>query len=136
MQGNLQQNQRSFKLMRLLLQQSKMDHCILTSSGAMANENGLKLLFHHSPGKNRILAFEQCFMGRSITLAQITDKAKYRKGLPSNIHVDYLPFLIQVRQKKHPKNIKCFAQIPKTLPQSICRYLYGADSRGRWLQYW
>ena len=92
MQGNLQQNQRSFKLMKLLLQQSKMDHCILTSSGAMANENGLKLLFHHSPGKNRILAFEQCFMGRSITLAQITDKAMYRKGLPSNIHVDYIPF--------------------------------------------
>ena len=100
MQGNLQQNQRSFKLMRLLLQQSKMDHCILTSSGAMANENGLKLLFHHSPGKNRILAFEQCFMGRSITLAQITDKAKYRKGLPSNIHVDYLPFFDSSSPKK------------------------------------
>ena len=49
----------------------------------MANENGLKLLFHHSPGKNRILAFEQCFMGRSITLAQITDKAMYRRGYPA-----------------------------------------------------
>ena len=100
MQGNLQQNERSFELMKLLLNNSKMDHCILTSSGAMANENGLKLLFHHAPGKNRILAFEQCFMGRSITLAQITDKAKYRKGLPSNIEVDYIPFFNSRSPKK------------------------------------
>tara|TARA_B100001121_G_C18699945_1_gene627042 strand:+ start:9620 stop:10990 length:1371 start_codon:yes stop_codon:yes gene_type:complete len=92
MQGNLQQNERSFELMKLLISTSKMDHCILTSSGAMANENGLKLLFHHAPGKQRILAFEDCFMGRSISLAQITDKAKYRQGLPSTIDVDYIPF--------------------------------------------
>ena len=103
MQGNLQQNERSFELMKLLLNNSKMDHCILTSSGAMANENGLKLLFHHAPGKNRILAFEQCFMGRSITLAQITDKAKYRKGLPSNIEVDYIPFFNSRSPKKAHK---------------------------------
>ena len=90
MQGNLQQNERSFELMKLLINQSKMDHCILTSSGAMANENGLKLLFHKQPQKKRIMAFEHCFMGRTITLAQITDKASYRTGLPTSIHIDYI----------------------------------------------
>ncbi len=92
MQGNLQQNERSFELMKLLLDVSQKDHCILTSSGAMANENGLKLMFHYRPGATRIMAFENCFMGRTITLAQITDKAVYRHGLPTTIHVDYIPF--------------------------------------------
>ena len=103
MQGNLQQNERSFELMKLLINQSKMDHCILTSSGAMANENGLKLLFHANPQKNRIIAFEQCFMGRTISLAQITDKAAYRKGLPTNIHVDYIPFFNPREPKQSTK---------------------------------
>ena len=100
MQGNLQQNERSFELMTLLLKESRMDHCILTSSGAMANENALKLLFHHQPNKSRILAFEQCFMGRTLSLAQITDKAKYRDGLPDTISVDYIPFVDLNDQKK------------------------------------
>jgi 4-aminobutyrate aminotransferase-like enzyme len=100
MQGNLQQNERSFELMTLLLNQSGLDHCILTSSGAMANENALKLLFHHAPGKQRIMAFENCFMGRSISLSQITDKAGYRMGLPTTIHVDYIPFFNPKSNKK------------------------------------
>ncbi len=100
MQGNLQQNERSFELMKLLINCSKMDHCVLTSSGAMANENGLKLLFHKQPQKKRLMAFENCFMGRSITLAQITDKAKYRVGLPSNIQIDYIPFFNPALGKK------------------------------------
>ncbi|MEC8678624.1 MAG: aminotransferase class III-fold pyridoxal phosphate-dependent enzyme, partial [Candidatus Margulisiibacteriota bacterium] len=116
MQGNLQQNERSFKLMKLLLQQSKFDHCMLTSSGAMANENGLKLLFHKSMGKSRLLAFENCFMGRTLSLAQITDKAKYRKGLPSIIHVDYLPFY---DSKNHKKSIN---ETKNKLKQLLQRY--------------
>lgn len=113
MQGNLQQNERSFELMKLLINQSKMDHCILTSSGAMANENGLKLLFHKQPQKKRIMAFEHCFMGRTITLAQITDKASYRTGLPTSIHIDYIPFL----DPKSPKQ-----SIKKTM-DTIHRFL-------------
>ena len=38
------------------------------------------------------MAFEHCFMGRTITLAQIIDKASYRTGLPTSIHIDYIPF--------------------------------------------
>lgn len=106
MQGNLQQNERSFEVMKLLLQQSRMDHCILTSSGAMANENALKLLFHHQPNKRRIMAFEHCFMGRSMVLAQITDKSNYRKGLPANIPVDYVPFYNSSSPKKSIQNTR------------------------------
>jgi acetylornithine/N-succinyldiaminopimelate aminotransferase len=117
MQGNLQQNEQSFELMKLLLSQSHMDHCILTSSGAMANENALKLLMHKQPTKRRILAFEGCFMGRTLSLAQITDKAKYRSGLPQTMHVDYLPFFDPAHPKKSILNTtQCLHKLLQRYP--------------------
>lgn len=92
MQGHLQQNIDSLELSEMLLQASGMDHCFLSSSGAMANENALKLLFQKKYPANRLLAFEHCFMGRTLSLAQITDKPNYREGLPNNLSVDYIPF--------------------------------------------
>ncbi|MEK9727376.1 MAG: aminotransferase class III-fold pyridoxal phosphate-dependent enzyme [Candidatus Margulisiibacteriota bacterium] len=120
MQGNLQQNERSFELMKLLLDHSKLDHCMLTTSGAMANENALKLLFHKSPQKKRLLAFENCFMGRTLSLAQITDKAMYRKGLPNLIHVDYIPFY-DVKQPKRSIE-KCIHVLNKLLKRYPNQY--------------
>ena len=92
MHGNLQQDMLSVQLIGLLTQNSGFPHAFLSTSGAMANENALKLAFHHHPGRTRVLAFERCFMGRTMTLASITDKAAYREGLPATIAVDYLPF--------------------------------------------
>ncbi len=97
MQGNLQQNSESSIVESLLLQLaktagSKLEHCFLTSSGAMANENALKLIFQHKPGSSRMLAFEHGFCGRTMALAQITDKPQYRAGLPTTLAVDYVPF--------------------------------------------
>lgn len=91
-QGNLQQNRDSLELIELLTHHSGLDHCLLTTSGAMANENALKILFQNRAPAQRILAFEHCFMGRTLSLAQITDRAAFRQGLPSNLHVDYIPF--------------------------------------------
>ncbi len=97
MQGNLQQSTHCTTLVRTLLDQAcksgaTLEHCFLTTSGAMANENALKIIFQKKTPANRILAFEGCFMGRSITLAQITDKPAYRLGLPQTIAVDYVPY--------------------------------------------
>ena len=97
MQGNLQQNRDSPLVVSLLLQLAKtagarLEHCFLTTSGAMANENALKLMFQHKPGAARMLAFEHGFCGRTMALAQITDKPQYRAGLPCTLPVDYVPF--------------------------------------------
>jgi acetylornithine/N-succinyldiaminopimelate aminotransferase len=92
MQGNLQQNSDAVKLCELLINTSKMDHCILSSSGAMANENALKIAFQKKSPANRVLAFDHCFAGRTLALSQITDKPSYREGLPANLSVDYIPF--------------------------------------------
>ena len=92
MQGHLQQNQDAFLLSQLLVKASGLDHCFLSSSGAMANENALKLVFQKRSPATRLLAFDQCFMGRTLALAQITDKPAYREGLPTTLAVDYVPF--------------------------------------------
>ncbi|MEM1283644.1 MAG: aminotransferase class III-fold pyridoxal phosphate-dependent enzyme [Chlamydiota bacterium] len=92
MQGNLQQNLESYSLTKLLTSVSGMDHCFLTSSGVMANENALKILFQYKHPADRILAFEHCFAGRTLAFASITDKPQYRAGLPPCLNVDYIPY--------------------------------------------
>lgn len=92
MQGHLQQNKDALEISNLLLNVSEFDHCFLSSSGAMANENALKLAFQKKHPANRILAFERCFMGRTVALAAITDKPSFREGLPETLFVDYVPF--------------------------------------------
>ena len=97
MQGNLQQDVTCVELAELLVQTANasgaaLSHCFLSTSGAMANENALKLVFQKHTPANRMLAFEHCFAGRTMTLAQVTDRPNYRSGLPPTIRVDYLPF--------------------------------------------
>ena len=53
MQGNLQQNTNSCDLAKLLVDTAcetgaELKHCFLTTSGAMANENSLKMAFQHN----------------------------------------------------------------------------------------
>ncbi len=92
MQGNLQQNKDSLELSKLYTDLSGLDHCFLSTSGAMACENALKLCFQKNHPASRILAFERCFAGRTLGMSQVTDKAAYRDGLPPTVVVDYIPF--------------------------------------------
>lgn len=92
MQGNLQQNKGSLELLEGLIELSGLPHCFLTTSGVMANENALKIALQKNTPANRILAFEHCFAGRTLTFSQITDKPSFREGLPTQLAVDYIPF--------------------------------------------
>ncbi len=96
MQGNLQQHPPSIvaceRLLKLATQfGAELAHCLLSTSGAMANENALKIAFHNRAPADRVLALDNCFAGRSIAMAQLTDRPQYRSGLPTAIAVDYLP---------------------------------------------
>jgi len=71
---------------------SALRHCFITNSGCMANENALKVCQQKTGGAPRIIAFADCFMGRSTTMSQIGDTAGYRQGLVQNILVDYMPY--------------------------------------------
>lgn len=97
MQGNLQQGCESYDTVKLLTDTAnqtgaKLEHCFLSTSGAMANENSLKMAFQKNQPANRVICFEHCFAGRTLCLSQLTDKPKNRVGLPDTIAVDYIPF--------------------------------------------
>jgi len=93
MQGNLQQSTVALDVARLLLgKAAPMDRVFFSTSGAMANENALKIALQKKFPADRILAFEKGFAGRTLALASVTDKAAYREGLPRTLAVDYLPF--------------------------------------------
>lgn len=104
MQGHLQQNKDTLDLEIDLTKASGMDHCFLTSSGAMANENALKLAFQQHQPACRILAFNHCFAGRTWSLSQITDKPQFRQGIPLNALVDYVPYYDAANPEESIKN--------------------------------
>jgi 4-aminobutyrate aminotransferase-like enzyme len=96
MQGNLQYNPEAIEfgefLAREAARSSRLKHCFITNSGCMANEAALKVCQQKTNAAPRIIAFADCFMGRSTTMSQIGDTAAYRQGIAQNILVDYLPF--------------------------------------------
>lgn len=116
MQGHLQQNLDTVEFAEMLLKASKLDHCFLTTSGAMANENALKICFQKKFPAHRILAFEHCFVGRTTTLAQLTDKPTFRKGLPTTVWVDYIPYYDPENPEESTENAV------KTLKTHLARY--------------
>ncbi|MCP4407944.1 MAG: aminotransferase class III-fold pyridoxal phosphate-dependent enzyme [Gammaproteobacteria bacterium] len=105
MQGNLQQNKASYTFSRRLVDAAnangaRFDHCFLTSTGVMAGENALKIAMQKKHPANRVIAFERCFAGRTMTFSQITDKPGFRAGLPVNLTVDYVPFYDEQRPEE------------------------------------
>jgi 4-aminobutyrate aminotransferase-like enzyme len=96
MQGNLQCNSATVLMCERLLELStrngaKLSHCLLSTSGAMANENSLKIAFHNRFPASRVICMDNCFAGRSLALAQLTDRPAYRAGLPKTLDVDFIP---------------------------------------------
>ncbi len=95
-QGNLLSNFEAYEFGETLLNEAKknsrLKFAYVSTSGAMANENGLKVCFQKHAPASRIIAFKDCFMGRSITMCQVGDTAEYRQGVPLNTLVDYMPF--------------------------------------------
>ncbi|HVZ94682.1 MAG TPA: aminotransferase class III-fold pyridoxal phosphate-dependent enzyme [Phycisphaerales bacterium] len=104
MQGHLILNDDAIlfneQLVKLASRKSRLKHAFLCNSGAMANEHALKVCFQkHSPA-SRVIAFKDCFMGRSWAMAQIGDSAAGRQGLPLNVLVDYMPFYDHVAARR------------------------------------
>ena len=96
MQGNLTSNADTVAFAEFLVEEarrsSRMARCFVSNSGCMVNEAALKVCMQKTGGAPRILAFQDCFMGRSITMSQIGDAAAYRQGIPLSTLVDYMPF--------------------------------------------
>lgn len=96
--GNLVSNFEAYTFAETLLAEagknSKLKHAYIATSGAMANENALKVCMQKTAA-HRVLAFKDCFMGRSISMLSVGDSHVGREGMPINIAVDYMPFYDQ-----------------------------------------
>ena len=104
MQGHLMMNEDAIEFTRVLVEEasrsSGLRHAFLCNSGAMANENALKVCYQKHAPASRVVAFAHCFMGRTITMCQIGDNAAGRDGIPLTTQVDYLPFYDHVAARR------------------------------------
>jgi acetylornithine/N-succinyldiaminopimelate aminotransferase len=94
-QGNLQPGHEVKSLLRAMLsrvEDSRLKHGWVTTCGTMANEIALKIIRQKKFPAHHVLAFNDCFAGRSTAMQEITDNAKYREGQPVHGEVHYLPF--------------------------------------------
>lgn len=86
--GNLQSNFELCEFGEVLLAQAKkhsrLKHVFVSTSGtAMANENAVKVCYQKHAPANRVIAFKDCFMGRSVTMCQIGDTAEFARACRS-----------------------------------------------------
>jgi len=93
-QGHLLPGPEYLRLSRALLRHAgpRLRHAWLSLSGAIANENALKIVFQKRQPADRIACFEGGFAGRTTALAELTDKAAYREGLPLRGSALLVPF--------------------------------------------
>jgi acetylornithine/N-succinyldiaminopimelate aminotransferase len=93
-QGHLTPGPEILQLSRALLRHSgpKLKHVWLAISGADANENALKMIYQkHSPA-DKMVVFERAFHGRTMAMAELTDRPAFREGLPMRGNVLHVPF--------------------------------------------
>ncbi len=93
-QGHLMPGPEYLNLSRALLKHAgpRLKHTWLSVSGAMANENALKLIFQKHQPADRVVVFERGFAGRTLAMAELSDKPGFREGLPLAGRALYVPF--------------------------------------------
>lgn len=114
------------KTVQLVNKDTNLRHCFPAMSGAMANENAVKIAFHNSPGRDQIVVFKDSFHGRTHLMAQLTDNPAYRVGLPTPFSVHHIPFY----SEKDPKaSLNAFSELIKKNKNKIavlgCEFIQG-----------
>ncbi len=124
--GNLQSGFGAYefgeRLVSLASRNSRIRHAFMTTSGAMANESALKVCYQKHFPASRVIAFEHCFMGRSVTMAQIGDSHAGREGIPLSTQVDYMPFWSDEAAERAGGATKYIDKAVARLQQYVDRY--------------
>jgi acetylornithine/N-succinyldiaminopimelate aminotransferase len=90
-------NEQSIRLADELCRRTGFDRAFFCNSGTEANEALLKLARHHFYGRGdasrqRVVAFENAFHGRTLGALSMTGTAKYREGFGQLGLVTHVPF--------------------------------------------
>jgi len=93
-QGHLLPGVEYLELSKALLRHAgkQMKHVWLSISGAMANENALKLIYQKHAPADHVIVFDGAFAGRTLAMSELTDRPGYREGLPIRGNVLHVPF--------------------------------------------
>jgi len=93
-QGHLMPGPEELRISRALLRHAgpHLKHVWLALSGADANENALKMIYQKHAPANKIVVFERAFHGRTMAMAELTDRPAFREGLPQTGNVLHVPF--------------------------------------------
>jgi acetylornithine/N-succinyldiaminopimelate aminotransferase len=125
-QGHLLPGVEYLQLSKALVRHSgpRLKHVWLSVSGAMANENAQKIIFQKHAPADMIVAFERCFAGRTLSMAEITDKPAYRQGLPTRGAVLYVPFYDPNDPKSTEKSVAALEDHLSRYPGRIAGMLF------------
>ncbi len=125
-QGHLLPGVEYLRLSRALLRHAgpRLRHVWLSVSGAIANENALKVIFQKHAPADRILCFERGFAGRTLALAELTDKPAYREGLPLHGSALYVPFYRANEPDSTAKSVAALDGHLKRYPGRIAGMLF------------
>lgn len=130
MQGNLQPNneylQLTEKLVRIAGRRSHLKHAWFSTCGTMANENALKMARQKNSPARFVFAMKNSFAGRSTMMAEVTDNAAYKQGLPEYNEILRIPNYdkrdpqsiekalrsMKEQYAQHEKDVSCFVFEP------------------------
>lgn len=128
MQGNLQPNleygQVLEKLVDISSRGSRLKYAWLTTCGAMAGENALKMARQKTNGARKIIAMENAFAGRSTLMAEITDNPAFREGLPTYDEVLRIPFYDKHDPESSSKALAILNQHIEANKNNICVFCF------------
>lgn len=128
MQGNLQPGgemlQLSRKLVEIASRKSRLKHSWLTTSGSMANENALKMCRQKMNAARKIIAMDAAFAGRTTLMAEITDNATMRVGLPEYGEVLRVPFFDATNPNSIEISRKILEQHINGHKGDICAFMF------------
>ena len=126
--------------------QSRLKHFWFATSGSLANDNALKIIWSKTHPKTRLIAFEKTFAGRTIAGQNITWNKKYKQNLPNLIDVDYVPgpsnsnedaqITILALEKLIEKNKNVYSAILIELIQGEAGFIFGNSQFYRKVMFW
>jgi acetylornithine/N-succinyldiaminopimelate aminotransferase len=102
----------------------QMKHVWLSVSGAMANENALKLILQKHAPADRLIVFEGAFAGRTLAMSELTDRPGYREGLPLRGNVLHVPFFDPSDPNSTERSVAALETHLKRHPGRVAGMLY------------
>lgn len=125
MHGNLQSSLEVKEFLETLLTHAggNLKYGWLSTSGTDANETALKVIRQKKSPAHKVIAFKNCFHGRTLIMADITDQKSYKKGLTDYNTAFYIPFFDENDPKSLENSKKALREILSQHKSEVCAFV-------------